>query len=459
MKTSSSKKKSMDIHSSLEEADPQDFLCPITFQEYTTENYPVTLPCGHTFSLKGFQSSSLNYRNKCPTCLKRLPLWYDPQKNYLLMKLLDGKKGDFSPKCSNHKEENGIVICTNHKIYLCVQCLRKDKCPDKKIIPREKLQAYLMQEATKMKTKEDKILEEGVFSNVKITEDIFSSVNSLLADLAKWELSKQFYTKNLKEKQELMKQVLSYGHAPNAEKLNKVLSDIEARYKNLEDLSTQEQAEKRMIQANKIVCQKLISFLHEEPTKILIDNPLKEIKENVDKDFCEKLELYFKEGFNNRNEFFEKLEELKNLKSLSLHNLAAFENFGAEDIEKLAPLCQKLTFLNMDFAGVQKNQNEESGLEELFNSLEESKSIKTLQLSFKESNFASEQDLFSLYDLLLDSENLTSLTLDFEKCQELTNCTIQRLLDLTNNFKEFSLNLLHCPHLTQETMKKLTKCF
>ena len=438
--------------------DSQDFLCPITLQEYTPENYPVTLPCGHTLSLEASQKS-LNPRNTCPICRASLPERYNPQKNYLLVKLLESLKGNFPIKCSTHKEENAIAICTHDKTYLCVKCLRNDKCPEENIIPKEKFKAYLLQEATKMDEKENEILE-GLFSDVKISEDVSSSINPLLIEVAKWELSKQYHAKNLKEKQELTQKIFNSGHPQaNEDGQIKVLKDIEAHYKNLEGLKTQEQIEERAVKANKIAKKKLISFLCEEPIKVSVDNSLKEMKENVDKDFCEKLEVYFKGGFNNRSEFFEKLKELENLESISLQNLAAFENFGAQDLEKLTPICQKLTSLNMDFASVQKNQNEASGLGKFFTSLQENKSLKTLQLSFKESSFVSEYDLFYLHELLLNSQNISSVTLSFEKCESAANGEILFLLENANSLKEFNVNLLHCSHLAQDTLKRLTKYF
>jgi len=431
----------------VERFDIQDFQCPITYEDYTQENFPVTLPCGHTLSIQAFEKAKES-RQACPVCRANIPAGSSPQKNFLLFKVLEQMKANLPANCSNHPQESAIVICTKDKAYLCIDCLREDKCPRENIIPREKLKDYLIKEVAKLNIKEDEALQELDY-DAQVNERVFALINPLLSDIVKWELAKSYCSRDLKEKHDLKKGVSNY--VPDGQ--IRILNDIGEQYKKLEDRKTEEEVRERSLQARKIAKKKLMALFEEEPTKIFLDNSLKELNEVQDKDLCESLEVCFKPCFSKQSEFFVKLREFQALESLSLQNLAAFENLGAQDISELANICKELVHVNLDFASTQGCQD--LGIWKIFNNLKANQSLKTFQISFKDSNLVSEADLVELNSLIQNS-SMRSFTLDLEKCEKVTDAVIKKMFRLNLvGIKELDLSLLHCPQLTGNAMKEL----
>jgi len=126
----------------------------------------------------------------------------------------------------------------------------------------------------------------------------------------------------------------------------------------------------------------------------------------------------------------------------------------------LTNICEGLTHINLDFSSLQKSQDQDSGPQDFFKALAKNTSTKTLQLSFQESNFASETDLNELSNLISNHyPSLKSLKLSFENCEQATESVVQNLFSKIGKVKNIDLNFIHCPQFTEETMKKLNHIF
>ena len=99
--------------------DDKDLFCPISLTRYDERNYPISLMCGHIFSITTFQSLTTK---KCPICSQKIDVGFNPQKLILcasIIKQIETKKAFY---CNDHPQIEAIGFCREDKKYLCPDC-------------------------------------------------------------------------------------------------------------------------------------------------------------------------------------------------------------------------------------------------------------------------------------------------------------------------------------------------
>ena len=100
----------------------QDAKCPILLTKYDTDSYPVTLPCGHTLSIRAFNSIKISF-NKCPTCKVIFLQGYIPKKALPFANIAQQVNEKIKRVCCHyHPRQKAIYLCLEHDEPLCDEC-------------------------------------------------------------------------------------------------------------------------------------------------------------------------------------------------------------------------------------------------------------------------------------------------------------------------------------------------
>ena len=153
---------------------PRDVTCPVLNEKYTEQNYPVTLPCGHTLSIEGFRLIKKR-ECICPSCRSAFSGGYIPQKSVLwgniAHQVRNRKKKIY---CHNHPKDEARGICFIDKIFLCEDCLLEDEHPKEHKVTFKKLNTYLQNKKDALEEQYTKVKEDRVDDSSEMASSVGS---------------------------------------------------------------------------------------------------------------------------------------------------------------------------------------------------------------------------------------------------------------------------------------------
>lgn len=419
-----------------------DLLCPITCESYTQDNYPITLHCGHTLSIKSFNYLKEKQQDKfiCPTCRQTIPNEYIPQKTILwwnIIQQIQDKKGIF---CHKHKQRRAVGICLEEKVFMCLDCLLEDEHPKNKKVSIEKMNNYFQQKRDFLKQICENIQND---KGIKEFEARREKAQELISKLDKLQTSKVV-----------------------TEKID-ILNEVETQIKIVEDL------DKKVKKKNKTNSfgQKFLSLFTCQSGQQKSSSPNKEIRyiemtliSDIDtlvqvqnKKTCTGLQIKVSQSFQDFDGFCSNLSKFVFITNLTL-DLQESKSVNDVYLKKISQclrifgLVNTLTLNFEDCEGIG-----DKGTNELSSALSNITLLKSLQLNIRGCHAITQTGTNELIMALKPLTSLIKLQLYFSRCK-LTEDSFKNLSVSIREMKALitlELDFNRC-HVTDGMLKQLS---
>ena len=396
-----------------------DLQCPITCETYTHDNYPITLLCGHTLSIKSFNYlKEKQNQTMCPTCRQAFPKEYTPQKTILWANIVQQVQERKGISCEKHFQKRAVGICLEDKRFLCLECLLEDEHPKSKKVSVERLNSYFQQKKDFLKQLCENIQNEKGRNEFGMTKE---------------------------KAQELIEKLNKVNNSKSATEKIDIFNEVEREIKVVEE------SEKKIIKKNNknSFGQKFLSLFKSKkkvpkdlsPNKevryleITLISEVNAIAQIQNKKTCTGLHVKFSELFKDFDGFCSNLSKFPLLTSLTL-DLQESKTMNDEFLKKISQCIRELTLLaSLDINLAECKEIRDKGMIELSSSISSLKSLKLLKLNLRNcyginsnaqtsKNSASKpnldksgEDPFKIFaNHLKEIHSLETLELDFTKC-------------------------------------------
>lgn len=450
--------------------DPTDIQCPVTFERYTQQNYPVTLPCGHVLSIEAFRQIQ-HYNCQCPTCRKRFERDYHAEKAILLDNIVKQAEANKKkkPYCHNHPNQKAVALCFVDRAFLCLYCFKEDNHNKDQVFDLESLKARLQEIKNCVKQNQNILakIHNSAVGN-EIIESNLAGLRPIIEQIVHTEL--KVYTDNLQlSNLDKIANKVGYLLGDNlaVENTAAELESVQEMWKN-SNLSTDPQKDMDGI------TQRITNRFQE---KLVRKNPnqdaIKRLDIQVDEDLTKLVQLPDKEketGVRIKvGQKFRRLEEMSStlclfqrLKILQL-DFYISESVSDAGVRSVCQALKNFTFLNtlqlnFYFIGWPSILIGDCEVEELSISLKHISFLTTLQLNFSGSNFIRDAGVKKLALALKSLPSLTTVQLYFTSCKKISDDGLKELISVIKDLPSLGvlqLEFSDCKLLDQQAKQEL----